>query len=224
MKYLVVAVLGLFGGAALAGAMLYFNPFSLGSAAPSSSGRVLQYTLPDDVLELALGADARLLGVDGGADALWEETIDRSAVMGLTLNDANRQPVAIASRLTSVSPQTDLVLRGVLLSDFWLVTIPGEGTLFVHTDSNAWPFLKETLVPVWYLDRPWHGPAQYWPTVGPGTDDAGVVVGVAGTFSGGDGSAVESYELTALDRANGSALARGALHVDLPGPQVAVQQ
>jgi hypothetical protein len=224
MKYLFVAVFGLLLGAALAGAVLYFNPFSLTEAAPTSAGRVLRYTLPDDVLGVALGEDARLLAGAGGYGALWEATIGRSAVLGLVLNDDGRQPAAVASRLMAVSPETDLLLRGVLVSDHWLVTIPGEGTLFVRADSNAWPFLKETLVPVWYLDRPWQGPAEYWPTVGPGADDAGIVVGITGSFRGSEGSMVERYELTVLDRNNDSALASGELHLDLPGPQIAVQQ
>jgi len=224
MKYLFVAVFGLLVGVALAGVLLYFNPLSVTAAAPSAAGRVLHYALPDDVLELALGADAKFFGQRNGDDGLWEETIDRSAVLGLVLNDATNQPVALASRLMAVSPDSDLLLRGVLLSDHWLVTIPGEGTLFVRADSNTWPFLKETLVPVWYLEQPWHGPAEYWPTVGPSADDTGIVVGVAGALRGQEGSAVEHYRLTALDRASGAALAEGELHLDLPGPQVAVQE
>lgn len=225
MKYLFVASLGLVLGAALAGAMLYFNPFSTTAATqPNASDRVLHYSLPDDVLEFALGADARLFGQEPGDDGLWEETIDRSAVLGLTLKDDADQPVAIASRLMTVSADTDLLLRGVLLSDHWLVTIPGEGTLFVRADSNAWPFLKQTLVPAWYLERPWQGPASYWPTIGPGSDEAGIVLGVAGGLRGREGSAVERYELTALDPARRSALAEGELHLALPGPQVAAQE
>ena len=225
MKYLFVALLGLVLGAALAGAMLYFNPFSTTAATqPNASDRVLHYSLPDDVLEFALGADARLFGQEPGDDGLWEETIDRSAVLGLTLKDDADQPVAIASRLMTVSADTDLLLRGVLLSDHWLVTIPGEGTLFVRADSNAWPFLKQTLVPAWYLERPWQGPASYWPTIGPGSDEAGIVLGVAGGLRGREGSAVERYELTALDPTRRSALAEGELHLALPGPQVAAQE
>jgi hypothetical protein len=144
-------------------------------------------------------------------------------VLALVLNDASGQPAALASRLLSTSAETDLLLRGVLVSDVWLVTIPNEGTLFVHADSNAWPFLKETLLPVWYLDRPWNGPAEYWPTVGPGADDSADVVGIAGSFDGSAGTAVERYEITALDPARKLALAKGELHLNMPGPQVAVQ-
>jgi hypothetical protein len=96
--------------------------------------------------------------------------------------------------------------------------------LFVRADSNTWPFLKQTLVPVWYLEQPWQGPSEYWPTVGPAADHSGLVVGVAGAFHGTEGSAVERYELTSLDPARESALADGELHLNLPGPRVAVQE
>ena len=224
MKYLFVAIVGLVLGAAAAGVVLFFNPLAAQSApSPNPTDRVLHYSLPDHVLEFAVGEDASLFGQDTGDDSLWEETIARSAVLALVLNDGSNQPAALASRLLSTSADTDLLLRGVLVSDHWLVTVPGEGTLFVEADSNAWPFLKETLVPVWYLDRPWNGPAEYWPTVGPGADDSGRVVGVTGLYRGSEGSAVERYEVTALDPQRDVALAKGELHLNLPGPQVAAQ-
>lgn len=224
MKYLFVAIIGLALGAAAAGAVVYYNPLADKSAPmPASTDRVLRYSLPAQVLDFAVGEDAQLFGHDTGDDALWEETIDRTAVLGLVLNNGSNQPVALASRLLSTSPASDLLLRGVLVSDDWLVTIPNEGTFYVHADSNAWPFLKEKLVPVWYLDRPWIGPAEYWPTVGPSPDDTANVVGLSGAFRGNAGSAVEHYEVTALDPARNAALASGELYLNLPGPRVAAQ-
>jgi hypothetical protein len=225
MKHLFVALLGLVLGAAAAGAVLYYNPLAEKSAPqPNAGDRVLRYALPDQVLEFAVGEDARLFGQDTGRDSLWEETIARTAVLGLVLNDATNQPAAVASRLMATSADTDLLLRGVLLNDHWLVTLPGEGTLFVRADSNAWPFLKETLVPVWYLERPWNGPAEYWPTVGPGADESGVVLGITGAFRGAEGTVVEHYEISALDREREVALAKAELHLSLPGSQVAAQE
>ena len=224
MKYLFVAILGLVLGAAAAGVVLYFNPLADSTGLqPSATDRVLHYSLPDQVLEFAVGEDARLFGQDTGRDGLWEETINRTAVLGLVLNDATNQPAGIASRLIAPSADTDLLLRGVLLDDHWLVTLPGEGTLFVSAESNAWPFLKNTLVPVWYLDRPWNGPADYWPTVGPGVDKSGVALGLTGALRGSEGSVVEHYEISALDPQRELALAKGELHLSLPGPQVAAQ-
>ncbi|HUQ53090.1 MAG TPA: hypothetical protein VM692_12770 [Gammaproteobacteria bacterium] len=224
MKYLLVAIVGLVLGAAAAGVVLYFNPLADKSAAqPNATDRVLHYSLPDQVLEFAVGEDARMFGQDAGHDSLWEGTINRTAVLGLVLNDAANQPAAIASRLIAPSADTDLLLRGVLLDDLWLVTLPGEGTLFVSAESNAWPFLKKTLVPVWYLARPWKGPADYWPTVGPGTDNSGVVLGLTGALRGSEGSVVEHYEIAALDRERDVALAKAELHLNMPGPRVAAQ-
>ena len=83
MKYLFVAIVGLVLGAAAAGVVLYFNPLTAKSAPmPSATDRVLRYSLPDHVLEFAVGEDARLFGQDTGDDSLWEETIDRTAVLG----------------------------------------------------------------------------------------------------------------------------------------------
>jgi hypothetical protein len=226
MRYLFVAIIGLMLGAAAAGVVLYYNPLADKSAPmPGTTDRVLHYSLPDQVLQFSLGEDAKLVGQDAGDNSLWEETIDRAAVLGLVLNDGSNQPAALASRLLSTSPETNLLLRGVLVSDDWLVTIPNEGTFYVHADSNAWPFLKEKLVPVWYLNQPWSGPAEYWPTVGPGADDSAKVVGLTGSFRSSEGSAVEHYEVTALDPERRAALAKGELYLRLPGtgPQVAVQ-
>jgi hypothetical protein len=224
MKYLFVALVGLVLGAVAASVGLYYNPLADKSAAlPNATDRVLHYSLPDQVLEFAVGEDARLFGQDTGRDSLWEETIDRTAVLGLVLNDATNQPAAVASRIMATSADTDLLLRGVLLTDYWLVTLPGEGTLFVRAESNAWPFLKNTLLPVWYLEQPWTGTAEYWPTVGPGADESGVVLGITGAFRGSEGTVVEHYEISALDRERDLALAKAELHLNLPGPRVAAQ-
>lgn len=224
MKTLIVVVLGLLVGAALAGGVLYYNPMTETSAGePGPTDRLLRYSLPDQVLDLALGEKAEWLGYSAGDDALWEETIDRTAMLGLVLTDEQNQPVGIASRLMAVSPDTDLLLRGMLVRDYWLVTLPREGTLFVRADSNVWPFVKQTLVPVWYLERPWHGPVEYRPTVGPGAEKTAEVVGIAGAFVERDGSAVERYSLTALDPVSRSAAGVGELYLHLTAPQVAAQ-
>lgn len=224
MKYVLVAILGLALGAAGALGVLYVNPLPVERGAePTASDRVFRYSLPDDVLEFSLGEDARFFGSSASRDGLWEETIDRAAVLGLTLADTSGEPVAIASRLMIASPETNLLLRGVLVADHWLVTVPGEGTLFVRADVNAWPFVKGALLPAWYLDRPWQGPEEYWPTVGPGADGSGTAVGIAGAFAGTEGRVVERYELTSLDKARAAAAANGELHLALSGPQVAAQ-
>jgi hypothetical protein len=224
MKYLFVAVLGLLIGAVLAGVALYYNPFTAhAGVAPAAGDRMLKYSLPDQVLSVAVGEDAILAGRSSGVAGLWEETVDRTAVMGLVLTDESGQPAAIASRLMAPSPSTDLLLTGLVLTDYWLVTFPGQGTLFVRSDSNVWPFLKETFLPVWLFDRPWRGPAEYRPTVGPNAGNTASVLGVAGVFEGKSGSAVERYDVTALSPTEHSAAAVAELFLHMPEQQVAQQ-
>ena len=155
MRYLFVAVLGLLIGAAAAGAAIYYNPLiqTKSSAQADAADRALHYSLPSEVLGFALGEQVVPPGTPKHDGLLWEETIERTAMVSLVLDDAHDQPTAIASRMLAVSPHTDFLLSGVRVNDYWLLTIPGEGTLFLRSDTNVWPFLKETL-PVWYLGRP----------------------------------------------------------------------
>jgi|KBSMisStaDraftv2_1062788.scaffolds.fasta_scaffold08829_1 hypothetical protein len=221
MKYLLVAALGLLIGAAAAGAAIYYNPFTMTKSAHLDvADRALHYSLPSEVLGFALGDAIMPPGTPKRDGSLWEETIDRTAMLSLVLDDAHDNPTAIASRLLAVSPRTDFVLSGVRVNDYWLLTIPGEGTLFLRAETNVWPFLKETL-PVWYLGRPWKGPSEYSPTAGPGELGAAVVLGATGRFVGLEGSAIEKYRLTDLDPAARSAAATGELDVRLSASQVA---
>ena len=221
MKYLLVAALGLLIGAAAAGAAIYYNPFTMTKSAHLDvADRALHYSLPSEVLGFALGDAIMPPGTPKRDGSLWEETIDRTAMLSLVLDDAHDNPTAIASRLLAVSPRTDFVLSGVRVNDYWLLTIPGEGTLFLRAETNVWPFLKETL-PVWYLGRPWKGPSEYSPTAGPGELGAAVVLGATGRFVGLEGSAIEKYRLTDLDPAAHSAAATDELDVRLSASQVA---
>lgn len=225
MKYLFVMIVGLLLGAAGAGAVLYYNPLTESAAPePAAADRALHYDLPAQVLGVSLGERALLPTLEARDTALWEDTIDRTALVGLVLQDDQNRPAAIASRLLAGSASTDLLLHGVLLSDYWLLTLPDEGTLFVRVDTNVWPFLKRTLLPVWFLDRPWQGPVEYRPTAGPGAANTAIVIGATGRFSGVEGSAVERYRVTTLDRAAHKAEAVGELHLHFFEPQVTAEK
>lgn len=222
MRYLVVAALGFLIGAAAAGAAIYYNPLieTKSAAQPDAADRALHYALPSEVLGFALGEQVVPPGTPRSDRSLWEETIERTAMLSLVLDDAQDKPAAIASRMLAVSPRTDFVLSGVRVNDYWLLTIPGEGTLFLRADANVWSFLKETL-PVWYFGRPWKGPAEYSPTAGPGEHGEAIVVGATGRFVGLEGTAIEKYRLTDLDPAARSAAATGEIDFKLGAPQVA---
>ncbi len=131
-------MLGLLLGAAAGGAAIYYNPL-IGTKAPAQpdpADRALHYSLPSEVLGFALGEQVVPPGTPKRDDLLWEETIDRTAMLSLVLDDAHDKPAAIASRMLAVSPRTDFVLSGVRVNDYWLLTIPGEGTLFLRADDE----------------------------------------------------------------------------------------
>ncbi|HZF30450.1 MAG TPA: hypothetical protein VE907_15140 [Gammaproteobacteria bacterium] len=225
MKYLFAMIVGLLLGAAAAGGVLYYNPLTESSGPePAAADRALHYDLPAQVLGVSLGERALLPTLGSRDTALWEDTIDRTALLGLVLQDDANRPAAVASRLLAGSARTDLLLRGVVLSDYWLLTIPDEGTLFVRVDTNVWPFLKQTLLPVWFFDRPWQGPVEYRPTAGPGAQNTAIVIGATGRFSGVEGSAVERYRVTTLNRAANKAEGVGELHLHFFEPQVTAEQ
>lgn len=215
MKTLFVAFLGLLLGATAALALLYYNPLT---ATPdvdvaSASARTLQYELPAHALSFSQGERALPPGVGAGGDDLWEETISGAALLALSLDNPEGAPAAAASRLLQASPDTNLLLTGVVLNDFWLLTVPGEGSLFLRADSNLWPFLKSTFIPTWYFGRSWQGPADYRPTVGPGPASA-VVIGATGRYANLAGYASEQYRLTALDRERRTVAFASELHLD----------
>jgi hypothetical protein len=225
MRYTFAALLGFIVGVGLAAALVYYNPFIEESAPPpDTADRALHYALPEQVLGFTVGERAWLPGEPAEEDAFWEETIANTALLGLVLNDTADVPRAVASRLLAASAETDLLLRGALVSDYWLLTIPGEGTLFVRVDHNVWPFVKETLLPKWYLERPWSGPVDYRPAAGPGPQSTALIVGATGAFVGLEGSAVEDYRVTDLDRASGLVRLSGTLHLHLLEPTLAAEQ
>jgi len=219
MKYLVMALLGMLLGVTAGAAVLYFNPLTEAADFDNGSAdRSLQYSLPGQVFDFTLGERAAVMGAGLKQDGFWEETIDGTALLGVVLGDATGRPAAIASRLIAGSAATDLLLRGVLLHDYWLLTLPNEGTVFVRAESNVWPFVKTTLVPVWFLGRPWRGPADFRTTAGPGAEGSAVVLGATGRLKGIEGTAVEQYRLTAFDRATRTAAAVGELDLHFAAP------
>ncbi len=205
MRYVLVTTSGFLFGCALGLIALYYNPLTADSGViVGVNARVLTYRSPfTEGLAVTHSGQSRLPLQPAVIPELWENTIKGSMFSVLVLHDEENVPVGIASRVSQFSESTQLLTRGVLVDDDWLVTIPGEGSFFIEADSNLWPFLRETLIPVWYLDRPWQGPKSYRPTAGPGDGGAAVVVGATGLFADREGTVVESYQISDFDQTVG---------------------
>jgi hypothetical protein len=213
MKYLAIALLGLLLGAAAAGAVLYFNPLTAERApATGNYDGAWRYALPQDALTFERGMGTYLPDEVAPAGELWEKSIQSSALLALRLRDAEGNPSAIASRLLAGSRETDLLLRGLLVADHWLITVPGQGSVFVRAETNVWPLLKDTVIPVRYLDRAWEGPIEIKPTAGPHSTGAALAIGATGSFASVRGEAAEAYRLNGI----APLAADGQLLLDLP--------
>ncbi|HSG65256.1 MAG TPA: hypothetical protein VLD39_09645 [Gammaproteobacteria bacterium] len=201
MKYFLTWLVGFVVGVAAALALLYVNPMTRSSGVlPEQGDTVLSYASPvTDALAFTHGGLSRLPTKPHGVPELWESTIAKSALGVLILRGSDGVPAAIASRVSYPSEDSELLQRGAILNDEWLISMPGQGSLYITAQSNWWPLLAEALIPVWYLDRSWQGPTVYEPTAGPASGRQAIVVGASGTLAGRSGTAVERYQVESFD-------------------------
>jgi hypothetical protein len=196
MRYVLSLFFGLLAGAAAAGALLYFNPLTQWQDTAAQS--------PDWSLSYSLNADSIWISshdqrVDlplqpRNVSTLSERGIKGTIVTAMPMRDAGGNNAAAASRISVPSSGTEFIRAGVLVEDYWLISVPGQGSVFVYSVNNQWPLLRDTVVRVDWLQREWQGPDQYAPTKGP--DQAGArVVGLNGSFAGASGHAAERLSL-----------------------------
>ena len=216
MRYIFAIVVGILVGAAGAAAALYYNPLTNVHEVQAEESLTLAYDFPGgSTLALTHAGQLGLPRIPTDVPALWEATIADVVLNVLVLEDENGEPFALASRVSVPSQDTDLLLRGFLVAERWLITVPGQGTLFVDGENNLWPFLKESLIPVRYFQQEWHGPARYPVTVGPTSAHTAEVFGVSGAFAGKRGGALETYDLRRFSAGLGIEALRGTLAVAL---------
>ena len=202
MRWIGGFVLGILAGALVGLGLLYANPFT-GEELPSvESTSLLRYELGPETLSLTHGDQ---LGFDlqpSDISALWESTIRRTMLGTFVLRDLRGDVVGIASRATKISPQSNPLIRGILTSDHWLVTVPGAGSYFIESNDNIWPLLRDTFVKVNLLGRSWSGTRHFELTSGPDPNGAAVLTGASGRFAGVSGSAVHSVDIERYARAS----------------------
>jgi hypothetical protein len=214
MKYVLSLVAGLLLGAAAAAAILYFNPLTQGQSAPlGDPGLSLAYRLS--------GADLRLSTHDKRLDIpvvpsdvslLFEDGIRGTWLSAYRLrSDSRPEPVA-ATRISIPSPESELLRSGLLVEDYWLISEPGAGSMFVHAESNQWPLLRDTLVRADWLGRDYGAPRKYHPTRGP-ANAAAEVFGLTGSYRGARGRARDNLSLDSYD--GGLASLSGQLSIQM---------
>jgi hypothetical protein len=215
MKYALSLILGVLAGAVTGALLLYVNPFTRHETEPSSGPHwVLEYSLAGD--DAWLTTHATRLGlpvVPEGVQLPFESGIKGTIVAAMPLVDVTHSASAAATRISIPSPRTDLLAAGVVVEDHWLISVPGQGSVLVHSVNNQWPLLRDTLVRVNWLRRDWGGPGEYMPTQGP--EAAGAeVIGLTGQYAGTHGTARERLTIDDYDGAD--LRLAGALLLDVP--------
>lgn len=220
MKHGIGLLLGLVVGVAAGLVVLYYNPLTAERERPAPEAALrFGYELPiRSALALVHRGQLDLPAIPDGVPTLWERPIDDVVLGVIALTDEHGETAAIASRVSLPSTSTDPLLSGLLVTDYWLVSVPGQGSLAIEAESNLWPFVKDTFLPVTLLGRPWRGPAVYRPTSGPHAGLADVY-GASGRFKGLRGTAVEALDLEGFSRGRGIEALDGELVVAFAEPQ-----
>lgn len=203
MRHALILLAGLVVGALAGAAVVYYNPLTANrSPPPVTADWQLDYALPEPGLLMHThGGDLPLARRPADVPELWEETIRSSLVTTLELVDGRDGGAAWATRISVPSTKTNLVLNGVVIDDYWLISAPDAGSLFVATNTNLWPALKDTYLRVDVLGRPWQGPTAYSPTLR--SADSPVVFGATGRFAEATGRGIETFEITSYDAEGG---------------------
>jgi len=219
MKWLGAFIAGALAGVVAGAVLLYLNPLSNGKIAEVDSTTLLSYELGPRTLSFT---HADQLGFDlqpRDVPALWESTINRTMLGTFVLNNLQGSPIAIASRAMKLSPRSNPLVRGIIVADHWLVTVPGAGTYFIESEDNVWPLIRDTFIDVNVLRGSWEGSQWYELSAGPHDRGAARVHGVSGRFAGLTGTAVHAVELN--DYASRSQLlnpVNGQLRLDVRRP------
>ncbi len=205
MRALAGLIVGLLLGAAVGGALLYYNPLTNVQGSPTADGgQWLLYESPlASNLVLTHGGELPVIANPPSVPELWESTIKDAAVLLVELRNADGSLFGFGTRISMLSAETDLLLKGVGLNTYWTVSVPGRGILFVAEHENIWPLLKEVVLPAVYLSQGWRGTKGYALTVGPLPSGHGLLLGATGEFKGQLGRAAERYELRRYDADKG---------------------
>lgn len=196
MRFIVILVFGLALGITAAAVLLYFNPLTARPGPEPDADTVLRYEFPSsNLLALTHGGGLNIPRQPREIEVLWETPIRKAGLSVLVLHDQLGEPAAIASRVSKLSPRTNLLSDGLLVDEHWLITFPGRGSYVLEAESNVWPMLKDTLVDIEFLKRAWLGPKRYTPTHGPGQGQTALVAGGTGEFRQVRGTATDSFEL-----------------------------
>ena len=223
MRLLVVWILGFALGISSGAAVLYFNPLAARARAVVAldEPQRLHYSVAGPAaLALTHGMPLEQGIHPASMPTLFEAALAKAALGVFVIEDDSGVPVALASRLVKLSSKTNLVTRGLVLDENWLVTFPGSGSYFIESNSNLWSVLRDTVIDVGLFQQAWSDRRDYRVTVGPSLTGSATVTGATGVYRDAVGNAVDTIEVDGFERLDRWAEPiGGALDVSLSYPQ-----
>lgn len=197
MKYVMSLLFGLIFGVITAVAGIVFNPLTLGQSEPlANSDMAFDYSMGESWI-FTHSNRLNIPVVPKSSPLLFENGIRGSLMGSMPLNGEAGTASAAGTRISVPSSESELLRSGLLVDDYWLISVPGAGTVFMHAVNNQWPLVRDTVVWVDLLNRKWSGTGQYDPTSGPAAAGARVV-GMTGALKdfrgvGQEHMSVDSY-------------------------------
>jgi hypothetical protein len=185
MRILVGLLIGFVFGAVAAGAVLFYNPVSQHTG-KAPAGDSYFY---DSELEHFAMSHAGKLPVPmkpSLVQGLWESAVNGAVLTVFPLMNSDGEMVALASRISALSEDSDLLLRGAKTNNDWLLSFPGRGTLFIDDRENLSDLVRHGVVPVWLLRQAWGGSRELLATTGPDAGSA-QILGGTGEFANASG-------------------------------------
>ncbi len=223
MKYLIVLLLGLVTGVAIALAFLFYNPFtaqrSLSPLAVSDRQQIsLRYSAvaEDLILITNSGDSSRLQPNPVKVLQLWEAPIRNTDVLVTLLHDSRNEPVGIGVKYSSRSERTRLLNGKALVDSAWYIYLPGKGSMLIEQSENHWAFFREVIIPAhWNSGNKWRGNWHGTITDGPGALGTARVYGGSGIYKGLNSEAIETHTAKAYSTDVGPVAMEGRLTIDL---------
>ena len=185
MKRLVI-ISGLFSGVLVTLIVLLNNPVSSAGLSGAAGKNAYHW----NVLEFAGNnySPTGLLGLRGdtGGSSLGAEEVSLANASILLLQDSSGQPVAIATRLSSVSKGGDILTGDVGTETYTNIFWPNRGSVFMQGYENRWPLIRDELLSVFGSSEQTEFPVS---AAGNDVAETGIVggsgqlVGVGGSYS-----------------------------------------
>jgi len=140
-----VALIGFLSGILVTTIVLLNNPVSSAGLSGAAGANAYRW----NILEFAGNSynPAGLMGFPGGgAESLGADSVALANASIMLMQDENGEPVALATRLSSVTKGGDVLSGNVGTDTYTNIFWPNRGSVFMQGYENRWPLIRNKIV------------------------------------------------------------------------------